>query len=62
MSQSDTNKVVISGVGIISALGVGIDSLWDAMLEGRTGLKRIERFDPSGFESQVAGELSRRCI
>ena len=58
MSQSDTNKVVISGVGVISALGVGIDPLWEAMLEGRTGLKRIERFDPSGFSSQVAGELA----
>jgi len=58
MSQSDNNTVVISGVGVISALGVGIDALWDAMLEGRTGLKRIERFDPSGFASQVAGELA----
>ena len=58
MSQSDNNKVVISGVGVISALGVGIDPLWEAMLEGQTGLKRIERFDPSGFASQVAGELA----
>ncbi|MFT4592995.1 MAG: 3-oxoacyl-[acyl-carrier-protein] synthase II [Phycisphaerales bacterium] len=52
------SKVVISGVGIISCFGEGIDVLWDAMLEGRTGLKRIERFDPSGFTSQVAGELA----
>ncbi len=57
MVQSDREKVVISGVGIISALGVGIDALWDAMCEGRTGIKRIERFDPSGFASQIAGEL-----
>ena len=32
--------------------------LWEAMVEGKTGLKRIERFDPSGFKSQVAGELA----
>ena len=51
-------KVVISGVGIMSCFGEGIDPLWEAMLEGRTGLKRIERFDPSGFTSQVAGELA----
>jgi 3-oxoacyl-[acyl-carrier-protein] synthase II len=51
-------KVVISGVGVISCLGVGIEPLWEAMLEGKTGLKRIERFDPSGFTSQVAGELA----
>ena len=57
MSHTDNNSVLISGVGIISALGVGIEPLWQAMLEGRTGLKRIERFDPSGFSTQVAGEL-----
>ena len=51
-------KVVISGIGIISCYGVGIDPLWDAMCEGRTGIHRIERFDPSGFTSQVAGELA----
>jgi 3-oxoacyl-[acyl-carrier-protein] synthase II len=51
-------KVVISGVGVISCLGVGIEPLWESMLEGKTGLKRIERFDPSGFSSQVAGELA----
>ena len=57
MSKSGNNQVVISGVGVISALGVGIDPLWDAMMKGKTGLKRIKRFDPSGFASQVAGEL-----
>jgi len=50
--------VVISGVGVISCFGEGIDVLWDAMLEGRSGIQRIERFDPSGFTSQVAGELA----
>ena len=50
-------QIVISGVGVITCFGVGIELLWDAMIEGRTGLKRIERFDPSGFSSQIAGEL-----
>jgi 3-oxoacyl-[acyl-carrier-protein] synthase II len=57
MSSADAT-IVISGVGVITCLGVGVDSLWEAMLEGRSGLKRIERFDPSGFASQVAGELA----
>ena len=51
-------KVVISGVGIITCFGVGIEPLWEAMLNGRTGIHRIERFDPSGFVSQAAGELA----
>ena len=58
MPAIDSTPVVITGVGVITALGVGLDALWDAMLEGRTGLQRIERFDPSGFASQVAGELA----
>ncbi len=55
---NELEQVVISGVGVMSCFGSGIDPLWEAMLEGRTGLKRIERFDPSGFTSQVAGELA----
>ncbi|MDP7005708.1 MAG: beta-ketoacyl synthase N-terminal-like domain-containing protein [Phycisphaerales bacterium] len=57
MRQND-EQIVISGVGVITCFGVGIDPLWDEMVEGRTGLRRIERFDPSGFTSQVAGELA----
>lgn len=58
MSEPDNKIIVISGVGVITCFGVGIDQLWEAMIEGRTGLKRIERFDPSGFASQIAGELA----
>ena len=61
MSSHD-EKVVISGVGLITCFGVGIDPLWDAMCEGRTGLHRIERFDPSGFSCQVAGELNEEAF
>ncbi len=57
MSSND-EQIVISGVGVITCFGVGIDALWDAMMEGRTGIRRIERFDPGGFTSQVAGELA----
>ncbi len=56
MPEQNEN-IVISGVGIMTCFGVGIDSLFEAMCEGRTGIHRIERFDPSGFTSQVAGEL-----
>jgi 3-oxoacyl-[acyl-carrier-protein] synthase II len=57
MSANDATRVVISGVGVMTALGVGIEPLWEAMIAGKTGLRRIQRFDPSGFASQVAGEL-----
>ena len=57
--STDSKQVVISGVGVITCFGVGIDPLWEAMCQGKTGIARIQRFDPSGFTSQVAGELSQ---
>ena len=51
------STAVITGLGPISAAGVGIDPLWNAMCEGRSAIRRISRFDPSGFPCQIAGEL-----
>ncbi len=51
-------NVVITGVGTVSALGVGIDALWDGVCQGRSGLLPIQRFDPSGFECRLAGEVA----
>ena len=50
-------RVVLSGLGPISAAGVGIEPLWDAMCSGTTAISRIEEFDPSGFPSKHAGRL-----
>jgi len=49
-------RVVITGVGLINALGVGKEQYFQAMLKGATGVTRIKSFDPIGFASQVAGE------
>lgn len=58
MASSGRRRVVITGVGPITAFGVGIDPLWTAMCEGRSAIRRISRFDPSGFPCQIAAELS----
>jgi 3-oxoacyl-(acyl-carrier-protein) synthase len=50
-------RVVITGIGVISPLGLGKASFWENLLSGRSGVRRIESFDPSGFPSQVAGEI-----
>ena len=50
-------RVVLSGLGPISAAGVGIEPLWDAMCSGTTAISRIEEFDPSGFPSKHAGRI-----
>ena len=49
-------RVVITGVGLISALGVGKEEYFEALLKGVTGVARIKSFDPIGFASQVGGE------
>ncbi len=51
-------EVVITGLGPISALGLGVSATWSALLEGRSGIARIAAFDPSGFDCQIAGEVS----
>lgn len=49
-------RVVITGLGVIAPNGVGKRAFWDALKEGRSGIRRIERFDPSPFPTQFAGE------
>ncbi|MFS8641327.1 MAG: beta-ketoacyl-[acyl-carrier-protein] synthase II, partial [Symbiobacteriaceae bacterium] len=51
------HRVVITGVGAVTPLGVGVDTLWEGVLAGRSGIRRITRFDPSPFPSQIAGEV-----
>jgi len=50
-------RVVVTGVGMITALGHNAGDNWAAMIEGRPGIRRISLFDPAGYESQVAGEV-----
>jgi 3-oxoacyl-[acyl-carrier-protein] synthase II len=50
-------RVVITGLGVISALGSSIEQFWDGLLNGRSGIRRITKFDPSELPCQVAGEI-----
>jgi 3-oxoacyl-[acyl-carrier-protein] synthase II len=54
---AERRRVVITGMGLITALGNDLESNWAAMLEGRSGIRRIEAFDPSRVNSKVAGEV-----
>lgn len=50
-------RVVVTGLGVGTPMGIGIESFWHALTNGACGLKRIEAFDPAGFPSQIGGEL-----
>jgi len=51
-------RCVITGMGVVSPNGVGTPAFADAILEGRSGVRRISRFDSSAIEVQIAGEVS----
>ncbi|MGH8640930.1 MAG: beta-ketoacyl-ACP synthase II, partial [Burkholderiales bacterium] len=50
-------RVVVTGLGIVSPVGVGVPEAWNSILAGKSGITRITRFDPSSFPSQIAGEV-----
>ena len=50
-------RIVVTGMGAVTPIGDTVDTTWDSMMHGRGGIARITRFDPSPYESQMAGEV-----
>ena len=50
-------RVVVTGVGLVTPLGNGNDSVWDRILKGESGVSAITRFDTSRFDTKIAGEI-----
>ena len=50
-------RVVITGLGLITPVGVGVETTWKAVCAGQSGIGRITRFDPSDYPCQIAGEV-----
>ncbi len=50
-------RVVITGVGAITPIGAGKEEFWNHLLEGKSGVTRITRFDPEEYQTQIAGEV-----
>ncbi len=51
-------RVVVTGLGIVSPLGVGIKKNWDNLLAGKSGISQITQFDTTGFSVTIAGEVT----
>jgi 3-oxoacyl-[acyl-carrier-protein] synthase II len=51
------HRVAITGIGAITPIGTGVEPLWDGVRRGESAVRRITRFDPSDFPSQVAAEV-----
>ncbi len=50
-------RVVITGLGLVTPLGTGVEKTWKAICAGESGIARITRFDPTGYDAQIAGEV-----
>lgn len=55
--RPDSQRVVITGMGAVTPLGLDVDSTWQAMINGTSGISPIEHFDVSDFRSQIAGTV-----
>lgn len=50
-------RIVITGIGIVTAAGVGVDACWDTFLSGRSAIDTLDLFDPGGMASHMAGQV-----
>ncbi|MBW2572473.1 MAG: beta-ketoacyl-ACP synthase II, partial [Deltaproteobacteria bacterium] len=52
-----SRRVVITGLGLITPLGTGVDETWTSLCKGQSGIAEITRFDASEFDTKIAGEV-----
>jgi 3-oxoacyl-[acyl-carrier-protein] synthase II len=57
MSSNSTPRVVVTGMGALTALGTDVATTWDGLVSGRSGIARITQFDPSRLTTQIGGEV-----
>src|SRR5262245_37538395 len=50
-------RVVVTGVGLLSSVGIGTEETWTALCDGRSGIGPITHFDTTGFSARIAGEV-----
>jgi len=55
--NASKRRVVVTGLGVVSPVGIGVQPAWSNLIAGKSGITRITKFDPSNFSSQVAGEV-----
>ena len=55
--MTENRNIVITGIGVLSPIGIGREQYWEGLSTGRTGFSTISLFDTSGFDVSIAGEI-----
>src|SRR5512134_3848625 len=55
--RPDSQRVVVTGLGALSPLGLNVAELWDGLVAGRSGIAAITQFDPEDMPTKIAGEV-----
>jgi 3-oxoacyl-[acyl-carrier-protein] synthase II len=55
--MTNRRRVVVTGIGLVSSLGIGTEANWQALLAGKSGVAKITKFDASQFATRIAGEV-----
>jgi 3-oxoacyl-[acyl-carrier-protein] synthase II len=56
-SNSYARRVVVTGLGVVTPIGNDVDTFWKNLISGQCGIDRIDSFDPSALDTQIAGEV-----
>ena len=57
MSRTSTRKVVVTGIGPVTPVGIGVEPFWDALVSGRSGVGKLEGFGTEGLASRIAAQV-----
>jgi len=57
VNTTEARRVVVTGLGLVTPLGTGLEKNWQALMEGRSGIRKISHFCADAFASRIAGEV-----
>lgn len=57
-TSNDRREVVITGIGAVTPIGIGVEAMWDSLMAGRSGVGALTQFDPGKLPVSIAAEVS----
>lgn len=57
MTDASNDPIVVTGMGLVTPLGCGVDAVWQRLLEGQSGITKVDRFDTDDLATQIAGTV-----